>query len=271
MDGKSGKPRREPAGEIAAACEIAREAGGLVLSYFDSDRVEARAKGERDVVTAADTASEALIMRRLATAFPADAVVAEEAGGRPSPTGRTWYVDPVDGTLNFARGVPLFCVSLSLFQGTRPILGVINDPARGETFWAAAGEGAFVDGKRVRTSGITAPERALVHMTVDFHEASLRAGIRDIGDVAPRVLRTRNIGSAALALAYVAAGRLDAMIHRYANPWDYGAGVILIQEAGGEVSSLSGNPYSVADRSLLGAATPTLHQTLLDILDAASV
>lgn len=255
---------------IAAARRIAEEAGALVLSYFDSDRLRTQAKGERDVVTAADTASEALILRRLAEAFPRDGVVAEEGGTEASSTGRVWYVDPLDGTLNFARGVPIFCVSLSLFDGAVPTMGVIHDPVRGETFWARSGVGAYVDGRPIRVSGVELLDRAFVHMTVDFHDESLTAGIQDIADIAPAVLRTRNIGSAALALAYVAAGRFDAMIHRFANAWDYGAGVVLVQEAGGVATALSGAPYESRQRALLAASTPSLHTGLSGLLQATA-
>ncbi|HZU13163.1 MAG TPA: inositol monophosphatase family protein [Chloroflexota bacterium] len=256
--------------ELAVAGEIAREAAALVISYFDSDRLDARAKGERDLVTAADTASEALIVRRLREAFPGDGIVAEEGGDEPSTTHRVWYVDPVDGTLNYARGVPLFSLSLSLFDGPVPVLGVVYDPMRQELFAARTGDGATLNGKRIRTSGVENLDQALVHMTVDFHEESLWAGIRDIADVAPAVLRTRNIGSAALALAYVAAGRFDAMIHRYASPWDYGAGVLLVQEAGGVASALGGPAYSVEDRAVLAAATGRLHHGLTRLIDATA-
>ena len=255
--------------DLNTAIDIAVEAGGVVLSYFGTDRVDARAKGDRDVVTAADTASETLILTRLREAFPGDGVVAEEGGKEAARGRRRWYVDPLDGTLNYSRGLPVWCVSLALFDGDQPVLGVVHDPIRGETFSAEAGSGARLNGDPITTSGTTRLEDAFVHLTIDFHEASLAAGLEDMEQLAPRVLRTRNIGSAALALAYVAAGRLDGMVHRFANAWDYGAGVLLVREAGGAITEVAGAPYTVNSLAVLAAATEQLHGGLAGLLPAS--
>jgi myo-inositol-1(or 4)-monophosphatase len=244
--------------DLETAAEIAHEAGDLVLSYFKSDRVNVRSKGERDVVTAADTESERLIRDRLSAAFPEDGIVGEEGTDVDFAGRRRWYVDPVDGTLNYAHGLPIWCVSLTLFDGATPVLGVVRDPLRDQTFTARKGGGGRCNGKELRTSSVESAENALVHVTIDFNEASLQAGLRDIQRLAPRVLRTRNLGSAALALACVANGTLDAMVHRYAHPWDYGAGVLLVQESGGQVTEIGGGPYTVETEALIAAATPQL-------------
>lgn len=246
--------------EIERAAEIAREAGKLIVTYLQGDRMQARAKGEKDVVTAADTASESLITTRIRELFPHDGVVAEEGTEAHSSSGRRWYIDPVDGTLNFAHRVPIWCVSLSLFDGDGPLLGVIHDPIRDETFTALRGNGAYLNGHAIRTSGVVSPEDAFVHLTIDFNTESLWLGLQDIRSIAPRVLRTRNIGSAALALAYLACGRFDAMVHRYAHTWDYGAGVLLIEEAGGAVTQIDGDPYTAETTALVAGATAQLQQ-----------
>ncbi len=249
--------------ELAAAVDIAREAAELVRSYFSTDRVHTRVKGDRDVVTAADVASERLILERLAERFPTDGIVGEEgAATRPEST-RRWYVDPLDGTLNYSRALPIWCVSVALFDRGRPVLGVIVDPIRDETFSAATGRGAWLNGKRLHTSSVDRAGDAFVHMTVDFNDQSMLAGLRDLQVVAPAVLRTRNIGSAALALAYVACGRFDAMLHRYAHGWDYGAGVVLVREAGGMVTDMTGSRYSEQTFALMATSNPTLHGELL--------
>lgn len=252
---------------IDAATEIARKSGEIALSYFAADRMETRAKGYRDVVTLADTESERYITSALAEAFPGDGVVGEEGAAVPSENGRRWYVDPVDGTLNYSRGIPIWCVSLSLFDEQGPLLGVVHDPIRGETFAAGRGAGARCGGTPLRTSGLRALQDAVVHVTVDFREESLLEGLDDLSRLAPRVLRTRNIGSAALALAYVAAGRFDAMIHRYAHTWDYGAGVLLVREAGGSVSDLAGNEYSVDTFAVGCASTEELRRGLVEAIE----
>src|SRR5947209_6585334 len=135
--------------ELEMAVDIARETSDLVLSYFGTDRVNPQLKGERDVVTAADVASEKLVLDRLKSSFPNDGVVAEEGSRFDVPSGRRWYVDPLDGTLNYSRGVPIWCVSLSLFDQAGPLLGVICDPVRGELFSAGRGLGAWRDGREM--------------------------------------------------------------------------------------------------------------------------
>lgn len=253
---------------LATTVQIATEAAELVLSYFGTDRIDAQAKGIGDVVTAADTASESFILGRLREAFPGDGVVGEEGGEVRTKSGRTWYVDPLDGTLNFAHGVPIWCVSMALYEGDRPLLAVIRDPITRETFSAARGLGSYRAGERIWCSPVETAADSIVHITVDLKDIGEHAGLDDIAVVAPRVLRTRNIGSAALALAYIAAGRFDAMLHRFAHPWDYGAGVLLIQEAGGVVTDMRGEPYTPRTHDLCAAANRPLHSDYRSILTA---
>lgn len=252
--------------QLKTAVQIASEAGEIGLSYFRSDEVGTRAKGVGDVITAADTASEDLVLRRLADVFPADGVIGEE-GTRVDGTGtRRWLVDPLDGTLNYSRGLPIWAVSLALFDGDQPLLGVVHDPLRGESFYAARSLGAWRNDTPIRCSDVVDVSSALLHLTVDFHKGSLQDSLDDLRALAPRVLRTRNIGSAALALAYVAAGYFDAMLHRFAHPWDYGAGVLLVQEAGGTVTDIDGGPYQLGTSALLAACGDRLHGPLLDVI-----
>ena len=260
----------DPIAELEAAARIAGEMGALLLDYFGSERIGTRAKGKRDVVTAADVASEQLMRQRLGEMFPEDGIVAEE-GTRVLPAGeRRWFVDPLDGTLNYSRGVPFWCVSLACFEGGRPVLGVVHDPIRRETFGAVRERGAWRNGQPILCSDIADLSAAVVHLTIDFSDDNVLLGLEDLQIVAPAVLRTRNMGSAALALAYVAAGRFDAMFHRFANTWDYAAGVLLVQEAGGRVSDLKDGPYTAETQAVLAAATAELHAGLVEILRAGS-
>lgn len=251
---------------VEAADTIAREAGGVLMDYFNSERVDVRAKGPRDVVTAADIASEHLVVRRLREAFPEHAIVGEEGANFPGTTEHCWFIDPLDATVNYSRSIPLWCVSLSLFKDTRPVVGVVYDPIRDESFSAVAQSGAFLNGVHIRTSEAELVSQAVVQITVDFENESMRAGLDDIQKVAPHVYRTRNIGSAALGLAYVAAGRLDGMLHRFAHTWDFGAGVLLIQEAGGRVTDMNGAEYTNRSTSILAGASARLHAHLQDLL-----
>jgi myo-inositol-1(or 4)-monophosphatase len=256
--------------ELAATIEIATEAAQLVLSYFGGDNVDAQAKGVGDVVTAADTASETLIVSRLKANFPEDGIVGEEGASVEGKSGRTWYVDPLDGTLNFSRSVPVWCVSLALFEGDEPLLAVICDPITRETFSAHRGLGSYCNGARVWSSRVENLADSVVQITVDLKDLGDTAGLDDIVTLSPRVLRTRNIGSAALALAYVAAGRFDAMVHRFAYSWDYAAGVLLIQEAGGVITNLRGEAFTPRTRDVCAAANQSLATGILTLLDRSA-
>ena len=203
--------------DLSVTVEIAHECGEILLSYFGSDRINVRDKGHRDIVTAADVASEEHVVSRIRESFPEDGLKGEEGAGFTGTSGRTWYCDPLDGTLNYAHGIPVWSVSLSLFEGDVPILGVVYDPIRHETFEAASGLGARLNGTSISAGAVTRADKALVHITVDFHEQSLKSGLEDLGKIAPASLRTRNLGSAALALAYVGCCRFDAMLHRFAH------------------------------------------------------
>lgn len=248
--------------DLERAVQIARWAGEVLLSYFATESMDTRSKGERDVVTAADLASEQLVRERLREAFPSDGVVGEEGTRVTGKGSRRWFVDPLDGTLNYSRGIPFWSVSLALFDGDQPVLGVVYDPIRGDMFAAAQGTAAFHNDRPIGSSGVVAPELAVIHLTVDFNEHSLLQGVEDLTLLAPRVFRSRNLGSAALALAYVAAGHVDAMLHRYAHAWDYGAGVVLVREAGGVVSEMDGSTYTDRSKAILATSTPELHAAL---------
>ncbi|MGH2444146.1 MAG: inositol monophosphatase family protein [Chloroflexota bacterium] len=249
-------------GQLECVIECAREAGDIVLSYFHRDRMQTRDKGERDVVTDADFASEKFIRTRLRELFPDDGIVGEEGTAVESSGSRTWYIDPLDGTLNYSHGVPMFGVSISLFQGSEPVLGVVFDPLRDEMFAAARDSGATCNGIPIHCAKVKELSAALVHLTIDFKDEAMRDGLRDIQLIAPAVLRTRNLGSAALALCYVAAGRLDGMLHRHAYPWDYGAGVVLIREAGGVVTELDGSGFTVVSETVLAGANESIRAGL---------
>lgn len=253
--------------ELEQTKAIAAEAAALVLSYFGQSQADAQSKGPRDIVTQADRESEHLIGSRLGHSFPRDGIVGEEGSKRESTSGRTWFIDPLDGTVNYTRSIPIWCVSIALFQAREPILGVIVDPIRKETFSAARGTGAWCNRESLRCRSVTDPSQAMVHMTVDFNDESMLTGLDDIKLLAPNVLRTRNTGSASLALAWLAAGRFDAMTHRFAHPWDYGAGVLIVREAGGTVTDVLGEEYTDETYALVAAATQPLNSTIRALLN----
>jgi myo-inositol-1(or 4)-monophosphatase len=245
---------------------LAAEAGRVAMSYFRSNHIGTREKGSNDVVTAADLACEQILREGLSTAFPDDGIIGEEGTAIRSTSGREWYIDPIDGTLNYSRGLSVWCLSIAALDEHGPVLAVIHDPIRGDTYRAARDRGAIRNGERLRVSGQVDPTRALVHVTIDFEEPARGQSMSDLAALAPRVLRTRNLGSAALALAYVASGELDAMIHRKAHTWDYAAGVLLIQEAGGSVTDLRGRAFDSSTTALVAASSEALRRELLRVV-----
>ena len=244
---------------------IAREAGSLLRSYFQSTSLKTEAKGYLDVVTQADKECEELVVGRLKTAFPGDAIVGEEGTKTESQSGRCWYIDPLDGTFNFSRGIPFWCVSIGLVDEQGFLEGVVFDPLRDEMFSAVRGKGAWLNGAPIKASTATDPMSATLQLTVNFDREVIETSIRDFNAVARSVMRMRNIGALALELAYVACGRLDAVSQRGSHPWDYAAGILLCTEAGATVTDMDGTEFDLARDDALVASTGELHQALVEM------
>ena len=237
---------------VPKATAIAREAGARLREFF-SQGVATEYKGDVDLVTVADRTAEKLIRERLSAAFPEHGIFGEE-GTRDRMEGEfRWYVDPLDGTTNFAHGLPQFCVSMGLEQrhaGLKPdedgtiVAAIIYDPLRDDLFVAERGRGALLNGRPMRVS--STPELAVSLVATGFpskkrHESP---NIHFYHEFCLRSHGVRRAGSAALDLAYVAAGRLDAFWEFNINPWDTAAGYLLVEEAGGKMTGFSGQPFS---------------------------
>lgn len=227
---------------IDTALEIAREAGDLLLERFGRlTGAEIARKGPRDFVTAADRDAEALVARRLREAFPACGLHAEEGSGADRGDGPVWVVDPLDGTTNFVHGIPVFCVSLGLVERGRPVLGVVHAPALGQTFWGAPGQGAFEGDRPISVSVTPMLSEALVATGFAYDVDRLPDDNLDNLAKIARVARgVRRLGSAALDLAYVASGRLDAYWELHLQPWDVAGGAAIVLAAGGAVTDVRG-------------------------------
>jgi myo-inositol-1(or 4)-monophosphatase len=257
---------------IAKATEIARE-GGARLREFFAQGVETEYKGDVDLVTVADRTVEKLIRTRLGEAFPEHGVYGEE-GTRDRMAGRyRWYLDPLDGTTNFAHGFPQFCVSLGLEdrpQGIKPeedgtlVAGVIYDPMRDELFTAERGRGATLNGKPMRVSRTPDLAESLVATGFPSRKRHASPNVHFYQEFTLRSHGVRRAGSAALDLAYVAAGRLEAFWEFNLNPWDTAAGILLVTEAGGRVTSFGGEPYKLDSREIL-ASNGLIHEELLGL------
>ncbi len=253
--------------ELAEAIAIAERAGAELARMFDRDLAIEHKSSAIDLVTAADRASEAIVIAGLRESFPADGILAEEAG-EVATGGRTWIVDPLDGTTNYAHHFPHFSVSLALYDGETPILGVVYDPLRGEAFSASAGEGAWLDSPRYAHARLSVTRRATLAeslLATGFPYDPQRASTTNIGEFAallPRVHGIRRPGSAALDLAYVAAGRIDGYWEYALAPWDWAAGALLVREAGGVISAVADEPWSLRASGVV-AAGPGIHAELL--------
>ena len=253
------------AAELALAIDLAGRAGDLLMDRYE--RVERiNYKSARDVVTEVDHLSEAMIRGGIRRAFPGDALLAEETGGHAahdgeaasSGVGRAWVVDPLDGTINYANGIPVFCVSIALVVYGRPVVGVVRDPTRGESFAATEVGRATLNGRPIRASDKERLSDFVISMALAGRGATTRArGIR-------RAIRvSRSMGSAALALAYVANGRFDAFVQQGGlSTWDIAAAGLIAERAGATITDLTGGPWfqiSAPTRTIGVLAAPALH------------
>lgn len=254
------------AGLLARTREAVVAAGERIRKDFGSPS-GVRRKGRIDLVTATDMAVEAHLLERLAALLPEAAFLAEESAATTVLSGPTWIVDPLDGTTNFTHGFPFVCTSVALYDGQTPLLGVVNAPVLGQCFWAGRGLGAFCNGERLRVSGVAAPEAALVATGFPY---AIRENLDEVlADLRATLAATQGIrrpGSAALDLAYVAAGRIDAFYELALHPWDVAAGVLLVTEAGGAVSGYRPHaPYALGAYRIL-ASNGLLHEAMLGLL-----
>jgi len=262
--------RPDAAAALDFALETAR-AAGAVISAHDAPVPQGapKMKGLRDPVTEADVASERLIVERLRERWPGTRICAEEEAQDARWDGPTWYVDPLDGTVNFSQAHPFFAVSIALYEGLTPLVAVVHAPRLGETFAAAAGRGATLNGRPLAI----ARKARLIDAVLATGFAYQLDEVDDdnlgtFASMARRVRGLRRDGSAAIDLAFVAAGRFDGHWERHLNPWDVAAGALLVREAGGVVTSLDGGDGWLHGRSLL-ACGPQLHAPLLAALSGA--
>ena len=245
---------------------IAREAGALLMDFFHQ-HLKIEYKGEADLVTAADRAAEKLIRQRITQQWPDHDVLGEEQGLNDQGSEYRWYVDPLDGTTNFAHGYPVFCVSLGLELRSSPragerIAGVIYDPTRDELFSAERGKGAHLNGEAIHVSKTRSLQESLVATGFPSHKRHKNPNIYFYHQITLHSHGVRRAGSAALDLCNVASGRFEGFWEFNLNPWDTAAGVLLVEEAGGKVSRFDGSPFELNSRETV-ASNGLIHAELL--------
>jgi myo-inositol-1(or 4)-monophosphatase len=261
------------------ATSIAQEAGRLLSDRFSAggptqavtDSILSKSS-RTDLVTEADHSSERLVISRIVRERPRDAILAEESGAIDGTSGLTWVVDPLDGTINFVYGFPVFGVSIACRSAEGALLGVVHDPTRNETFTAISGGGAFRDGTRLILGQGPVMGEALVGTGFSYTSERRGAQGRLLAHVLPRVRDIRRAGAAAIDLCWVAAGRLDAFYEAGLAPWDLEAGSLIVTEAGGTVETVPGlleQGEGGAGVSTLLAAAPGLGEPLRALLLSA--
>lgn len=252
--GASGKDAR------TVAEETARMAGRIIMAHRER-AAPVEVKGRSNVTTAADHASEDAIIAALKREFPAFAVFAEESGGAKSGEYR-WIIDPLDGTYNYSIGIPIFCTSIALLHHDQPIAAAIYDPNRDEVFSAARGEGATLNGRSIHVTSTDTLKMAAFGFDLGYHDERARNVLETTRRLWGNVQCFRTIGSAALGIAYAAAGRFDLYLHPYLYLWDFAAGWLLVEEAGGLATEYDGMPATAASTAMV-FANPALHSEFL--------
>lgn len=254
--------------QLLAVCEEAARAGAEELLAWRG-RFQCRQKAPRDLVTDADLASERAIREVIRGRFPDHGMLGEEA---PTPEDLLrpycWIIDPLDGTTNYAHGIPCFAVSIAVACHGQLRAGVVLDPERRECFAAAVGRGATLNGEPMAVSRVQSLEECLAAISFPAHLVDDSPDLKAFLRAARRCQAIRRTGSAALNLAYVASGRLDAHWAHEIHPWDAAAGILLIREAGGVATGADGRPFDVAAADYLAASTPQLHRALLPLVAA---
>jgi len=251
------------------AIQTARDAGRILAERFGRT-LEITNKGELDLVTESDLASERLIIERINTYHPRHAILAEESGAS-SPADQEmrsewrWIIDPLDGTTNYAHGYPCFCISIGLEHNGRMELGVVYDPMRDELFTAERGNGASLNGRRIQVSPVRSLSAALLCTGFPYDVRERSEFARHFANFIMNAQGVRRDGAAALDLAYVACGRFDGFWEEGLKPWDVAAGALMIEEAGGRVSNYTGESLNIHNPPIL-ASNSLLHEQMMRVL-----
>jgi len=247
------------------AVTTAREAGAVLQAHYRNG-VTVKYKGEIDLVTEADHASEALILKRVRSAYPDCAILSEESGASANKSSAIWIADPLDGTTNFAHGLPIFCVTLALVIDGVIEVGVTYDPIHDELYTAQRGQGAYLNGERLQVSSVTTLGRALLVTGFPYdRRTNPNNNIRQFANFLLCAQGVLRLGSAALDLGAVAAGQIDGYWEARINPWDVAAGALLVTEAGGQVTMPDGSPLDLFARQIV-ASNGLIHHAMIEVL-----
>ncbi len=249
--------------ELEVAIQAAREAGKILEEYFDTEILK-EYKEDKTIVTKADKESEAIIKSIICKTFPAHSMLGEETGMTENKSDYLWYVDPVDGTKNFANGIPLFAVSIALAYKHELIIGVVYNPITRSLFYAEKGRGAYLNDKKISVSKDDR-EHAMITASRDSTKQDEQKLFKELLYSFPKrvISSSRDLGCAALDLAYVARGGLEANIQLGLNTYDFAAGVCIVQEAGGKITTLDGSPWKFPENHFI-VSNGVFHDLLVE-------
>lgn len=251
---------------VAVAATVVARAGVLLLERAHSIK-QVDYKGRGNIVTDVDRQSEDLIIGMLLDEFPGYGILAEESGRQVSPSEYSWVIDPLDGTKNYSMGLPVFNVTVALARGSEVLVGATFDPNRHELFTAERGGGAFLNGAPLHVSEQADLRASLVGTDMGYRDDLGHYALRMWDTLWPGMQGIRIMGSSALSLAYLAAGRIDIYLHHFLYPWDIAAGVLLVQEAGGIVTSRSGTPIDFLKDPGIVAANAAIHKDFMALTE----
>ncbi|MBI1807499.1 MAG: inositol monophosphatase [Ignavibacteria bacterium] len=256
---------------LSIAIEAAQQAGKFLKRSLGNVReIEQKSGEEKNLVTEIDRRSEKLIIDIIRKHYPNHDILAEESGRMGQASEYKWIIDPLDGTTNFTHGFPVFCVSIALERNGVIVLGVIYDPNFDELFTAEKGKGAYLNNKRVRVSQIDFLARSLLVTGFPYNITENPGhAIEHFVNFLMKAQAVRRMGSAAIDLAYTAAGRYEGFWEVALNPWDMAAGVLLVEEAGGKVTDFAGHPFSIYKKDVL-ATNSVIHDQMMKILERVS-
>lgn len=254
-------PSRSGKSALEIAALAAQRAGEVLLAQFRQPQ-ETRRKGRGNLVTDADLLSEKAMADLLQGEYPTFNLLSEETKHAPLPSPYTWVIDPLDGTNNYAFGVPFFSVTVALLKGEEVLLGLTYDPLRKELFLAEKGRGAYLNGSPISVSSKKRIEECFIGYDLGYEEKQGRDALKIALSLWPRLHSLRVMGSGALGMAYVACGRFDLYFHRCLYPWDFASASLLVPEAGGIITDWEGKSLTLESRQLVASHNPIYEQFL---------
>lgn len=245
------------------ACKLAEEATKIILKNYQRIKKISYKENNFNLVTNVDHEVEKLLIKKIKSRYPTHTIIAEESGHHKKESEYKWFIDPIDGTTNFAHGYPCFCISIGFTRNNVPEFGIVKNPLTGETYTALRNKGAKLNGRRIRVSKARKLKDSLLATGFPYDRSSKsRNNLKNFSKLTLKTHGVRRDGAAAIDLCYVASGKLDGFWEMKLSPWDVAAGVLIIKEAGGKVTDFKGNEYDIFNDKIV-ATNGLIHRELI--------